>query len=362
MLYHLLYPLKTYFSALNLFRYITFRAAGAAVTSLLISLIIAPIIIKFLKKFHFGEKINNVHEKLYEKHKSKEGIPTMGGIILLISICISVLLWADLSNVYIRIGLITILWLGVIGFIDDYLKCIAKKSKGLSAKTKFLGQILLFIGIGVWFSLYCPDKFYIIFPFFKNIVVYIGVFYFVVLFFVIVGTSNAVNLTDGLDGLAIGCVIIAAAAYAVLSYISGNTIFSSYLSIPFINGAGELSIFCTAIIGAGLGFLWFNSYPAQVFMGDTGSLALGGIIGIIAVMIKQELLLIIVGGVFVIEALSVIIQVVYFKKTGGKRFFLISPLHHHFEMKGLQEPKIVVRFWILAIIFAVISLCTLKIR
>ncbi len=361
MFYHLLYSLKEYCTFFNVFQYITVRSALTAVTALGISFFLYPYFIKFLKKIQLVEKINKEHKGLYDIHKKKEHTPTMGGIVINISIIISVLFWADLSNTYIQLGLFSLIWLGAIGFIDDYIKCVKKTSKGLSAKKKFLWQFIFCSIVCALLYFKNPESQFIIVPFLKNVVIPMGVLYLFLILFIVIGSSNAVNLTDGLDGLAIGCIIISSLAYAVLAYVAGHVTFCAYLSLPFVNGAGELMVFCTSIIGAGLGFLWFNSYPAKIFMGDTGALPLGGILGMIAIMIKQEALLAIIGGVFVIEAMSVIIQVFYFKLT-GKRFFLIAPLHHHFEMKGVHEAKIVVRFWILAVILAVAALCTLKIR
>ncbi len=362
MLYHLLYPLKDIFFAFNIFRYITFRAAGASITAFLISLALGPLVIRLLARFKIGETIRREHvEGIYSLHKQKAGTPTMGGIFILASIIVSCLLWADLTNRYILLALLSITWLGLVGFIDDYIKLVNKNKRGLSAATKFAGQILLGILVGIILLFDASIGTRLNIPFFKNLIVDLGAFYILFTTLVIVGTSNAVNLTDGLDGLAIGCVSIVALAYGVMSYVVGNIKFADYLFINYIPGTGELSIFCAAMVGAGMGFLWFNAYPASVFMGDVGALALGGAIGVVAACIKKELLLVIVGGIFVIEAFSVLLQVASYKFR-RKRIFLMAPLHHHLQMKGWSESKIVVRFWIIAIVLALFSLATLKLR
>lgn len=360
MFYLLLTPLKEHFSALNVFRYITFRASYAAVTSLIICFILGPPLIRWLNKIGLKD---NLRPYLEVAHKQKKGTPTMGGIIMLISITVSILLWADLSNRYILILLFSLFWLGTIGIIDDILK--VKKRAGLSAKTKLLGQFVLGLVLGVLLTLKPQVTGYenmTSLLFLKNIFLNLGVFYTPFIIFVIVGTSNAVNLTDGLDGLATGLIVITAVSYGILTYITGNVNISEYLNILFIQGSGELTIFCVSVAGAALGFLWFNSHPAQVFMGDTGSLTLGGILAVTAILIKQEILLILLGGVFLIEALSVILQVIYFKLTKGKRLFKMAPIHHHFEKIKWSENKIVVRFWIIAVLLALVGLSTLKIR
>lgn len=360
MLYHLLYPLRDLWVGLNVFKYITFRAAMASITAFLFSIVIGPIIIRKLSKLKIGELPRKKHvESLYELHKHKEGTPTMGGIIIILSIVLSVLLWAKLDNRLIMLCLITVVWLGIVGFIDDYIKLIKLKPLGLSATTKFVGQLVLALGVAVYlyFDPQISQELYI--PFMKHAVINLGIFYILFVVLVIVGTTNAVNITDGLDGLAIGCVSFIALSYGIISYLTGHIEFSNYLNIYYLEGSGELAIFCTAIAGAGLGFLWFNTYPATVFMGDTGSLALGGAIGVISVLIKKEILLLIVGGVFVFEVLSVLIQVISFKAF-GKRVFLMAPIHHHFQLKGWPEPKITVRFWIVSVILALFGLVTLK--
>jgi len=294
-------------------------------------------------------------------HKDKAGTPTMGGLLIVTAIVISTLLWGDMTNKYVLLALVSIIWLCVVGFLDDYLKMKLKKSKGLTARSKFIGQIMLglMLGLYVYFDPQIGKQ--LDTPFLKNLVMNLGIFYVLFTMTVIVGSSNAVNLTDGLDGLAIGCTIIVVLTYTALSYITGNAKISEYLNIIYIPGTGELAVFCAAMLGAGLGFLWFNCFPANVFMGDTGSLALGGAIGVVATFIKKELLLLIVGGIFVMEALSVIIQVTSFRFF-RKRVFLMAPIHHHFQMKGWSESKVVIRFWIIGIILALVSLSTLKLR
>ncbi|MDP3980803.1 MAG: phospho-N-acetylmuramoyl-pentapeptide-transferase [Chlamydiota bacterium] len=365
MLYHLFYPLKDFFFGFNVFRYITFRAGCAAVTALLISILLGPMIIRLLYSFKIGQPIRKEEcPPLFALHRSKEGTPTMGGLLIIFSVTLSVLLWSDLTNLFIWIALFTFICLGFLGVADDALKIKHGKSKGVSAKVKLLVQGILSIFV-MLFMYYHPAlkeiADHVGVPFIKDFYISFGLVYIVVIFFVFVGTSNAVNLTDGLDGLAIGSVSIAAMGFSMLSYIVGNYKFANYLQVQYIPGAGELTVFCTAIVGSGLGFLWYNAYPAQVFMGDTGSLALGGALGAVALLIKQEIMLLMIGGLFVMEAMSVILQVGSFK-TRRKRIFLMAPLHHHFEMKGWPETKITIRFWILAIIFALFSLGTLKLR
>lgn len=362
MLYHLFYPLHDKISVFNLFRYLTFRAAMAAITAFVFSLILGPPIIRMLKRLKIGEKIRKEDSaRLYELHSKKQDTPTMGGILILAVIILSTLLWADLFNKYIILGIFTTLWLGITGFIDDYLKQVKKKSKGLTAAAKFTSQIVLGLILGLILFLDPANHTRLDVPFLKDVSLELGVCYILFVIIVITGSSNAVNLTDGLDGLAIGCVIMVAVAFSVLSYVSGNIKFSNYLLIPYLKGAGELTIFSASILGAGLGFLWFNCYPASVFMGDVGSLALGGALGMIALLIKKELLLMVVGGIFVVEALSVILQVCSFRLF-KKRIFKIAPLHHHFQFLGWPESKIIVRFWILAGLLALFTMVTLKIR
>ncbi|MFH0771821.1 MAG: phospho-N-acetylmuramoyl-pentapeptide-transferase [Candidatus Omnitrophota bacterium] len=362
MFYHLLYPLRDLFFGFNVFKYITFRAAGAVITSFLICVLAGPFLIRKLREFKIGQVVRKEEAiGIYEMHKNKSGTPTMGGLLIVASIIISTILWADLANKYILLSVLSITWLCIVGFVDDYIKLARNRSKGLTARSKFFGQIMLglFIGLYIYFDPQIGKNLDV--PFLKNAVINLGMFYVVFSAFVIVGSSNAMNLTDGLDGLAIGCASIAALAYTALAYIAGNSKISDYLNVAHIQGTGELTIFCASILGASMGFLWFNSHPAEVFMGDCGSLALGGAIGVVATFIKKELLLILVGGVFVAEALSVILQVASFKLF-RKRIFLMAPFHHHFQMKGWSETKVVVRFWIIAAILALFSLSTLKLR
>jgi phospho-N-acetylmuramoyl-pentapeptide-transferase len=361
MLYQLLYPLSKYFSGFNLFRYITFRMAYATVTAMLISFLFGNVFIEMLKRFQVKENIRVDGPKT---HLAKEGTPTMGGVLILLAIIVPSLFWADLSNRYIQLMLLVTIWMGGLGFMDDFLKAKCKERKGLVARQKFIGQVSLGLILGTILYLYPPDPNFTTstdLPFFKNYYLDFGILYIPFVVLVITGASNAVNLTDGLDGLAIGLVGICALAFAGLAYVTGRVDFSRYLNIQYLQGAGELTVYCGALLGACLGFLWFNANPAKVFMGDTGALALGGALGAIALLVKKEMLLIIIGGVFVLEAASVIIQVLYFKMT-GKRVFKMAPLHHHFELSGWKEQQVVVRFWILGIIFALLTLSTLKIR
>lgn len=362
MLYYLLYPLKSIWFGFNVFKYITFRAVMASLTAFLISLIFGPIIINWLKKVNFGQHIRREHvESLYDLHKHKQGTPTMGGILIIGAIAVSTLLWADIANQYVLLTLAAFLWFGLVGFSDDYIKIVKKRNLGLTARTKLSSQLLAGALIALYVMFFTPIPTTLSIPFIKHTAFDLGIMYIVFVMLVIASSSNAVNLTDGLDGLAIGCTIIAALSYTVLSYICGNINFSDYLNVFYLPGSGELAVFCAAMIGAGLGFLWFNSYPATVFMGDTGSLALGGGLGVVAIFIKKELLLFLVGGVFVLEALSVIMQVAWFKMT-KKRLFLMSPAHHHFQLLGWSENKIIIRFWIIAIVLALFSLSTLKLQ
>lgn len=376
MLYYLALFLENTLNppGVGVFKYITFRSAGAAITALLISLIFGQTIIRFLQKKQIGEQ-SKAELKEVGNHHSKAGTPTMGGIIVLISVLLPTLFWANILNWFVIVIFITTLWLGLVGFLDDYLKVVKKYPKGLIGKYKIVGQfsVGLFIGILIYFF---PDLFSHSFeqfktlstiPFEKNLNFDWGLLYIPMVIFIITATSNAVNLTDGLDGLSIGTVGISALAFALIAYFTGNATFSKYLNIMHLTGSGELTIFAASIVGASLGFLWFNSYPAKVFMGDTGSLALGGAIGALAILLKKEFLLPILGGVFFAETLSVIIQVTYFKYTKkkfgeGKRIFLMSPIHHHFEKKGWHESQIVTRFYIIAVILAIITMATFKVR
>lgn len=362
MLYHLLYPLKDIFFGFNLFRYITFRAAMAALTAFIISLILGPPMIRLLQRKKITENIRKEDSaKLYELHSKKENTPTMGGVLILLALVISTLLWADIFNRYIIMVLLVTLWLGITGFFDDYIKQTRRKSKGLTAGAKLSSQVLLGLILGIVLFLNPENSTKLDIPFFKDLALDLGIFYILFVILVITGSSNAVNLTDGLDGLAIGIVIMVSIAYSLLSYFSGNIKFSTYLLIPYIRGSGELTVFCASILGASLGFLWFNCYPASIFMGDVGSLALGGALAAVAVFIKKELLLVIVGGIFVVEALSVILQVGSFKLK-KRRLFKIAPIHHHFQFLGWEEPKVIIRFWIIAAFLALLTLVTLKVR
>ena len=362
MLYYLFYPLHHIISAANVFRYITFRAAMAAITAFLVSLIFGPLIIRRLKELKIGENIRKEESvKLHELHRDKQDTPTMGGILILLAVISSTLLWADIFNRYILIALLSTIWLGITGFIDDYLKQIKKKSKGLTATAKLTSQIVLGLILGIIFLFVLKRNITLDLPFLKGISLNLDGLYIIFIILVIAGSSNAVNLTDGLDGLAAGIVVMVAIAFSVLSYVSGNIKFSHYLLIPYIRGSGELTVFCASILGAGLGFLWFNCYPASIFMGDVGSLALGGALGTVALLIKKELLLMIVGGIFVLEALSVILQVFSFRFL-KRRIFKIAPLHHHFQFLNWPENKVIVRFWIIASLLALLTLVTLKIR
>ncbi|PIS28218.1 MAG: phospho-N-acetylmuramoyl-pentapeptide-transferase [Candidatus Marinimicrobia bacterium CG08_land_8_20_14_0_20_45_22] len=366
MFYHFLYPLKRIFSGFNLFQYITFRAAMAAITALLIAFIAGPFILLMLKKFQCGELIREDGPKT---HLAKKGTPTMGGIIILISVIIPVLLWANLKNTYVDLILLATIWMGAIGFLDDYLKVVRKMKKGLIARYKLLGQISLGLIIGAY--IYFSPEFASVnslttVPFIKDFEIDLGLFYIPIVIIFVTFISNAVNLTDGLDGLAAGLMGIAALTFAVIAYVSGRVDFSDYLNILYLPGSGELAIYATAFAGAILGFLWYNGHPAQVFMGDTGSLSMGCALGTMAILLKKEILFLLIGGVFIAEGLSVVIQVTYFrwtrKRTGtGKRIFLMAPLHHHFEMKGQDESKIVIRFWIIGILLAILGLSSFKI-
>lgn len=358
MLYHFLYPLSEQISAFNVFRYITFRSLGAAMTALLISLALGPWMINWLKSLQWGQVVRTEGP---QTHLKKSGTPTMGGVLILFSMIISMLLWMDFSNIGMWIVMFVTVAYGLIGWVDDYRKVVHKNTKGLSARQKLVLQFLV-AGIASYLFLkYTAVNAELRLPFFKNFSLDLGWVYVPFCMCVIVGASNAVNLTDGLDGLAIGPVITTAGTFLLLAYVAGHVKIAEYLEIPYIAGAGELSVYAAAMAAAGLGFLWFNAHPAQVFMGDVGSLALGGGIGALAVVTKNEILLLIVGGVFVMEALSVMIQVASFK-TRGKRVFRMAPIHHHFELKGWPEPKVIVRFWIISILLAIVAISTLKLR
>jgi len=357
VLYHLFYPFASELSAFNVFRYITFRTGAATLTALFIAFMVGPPLIRALERLRVGQPIREIGPD----HQSKEGTPTMGGLLILLSLLVSVLLWSNLDNrfVWIVIGITS--GYGLLGFIDDYRKVKEGHSGGISARAKLFWQTLMALGVAL--AIYTDPDFdaHLAVPFFKNFTPYLGIFYVPFAAFVIVATSNGVNLTDGLDGLAIGPVLIAAGTFLILSYAAGHLGIADYLAIKYVPGSGHLAIFCGALIGGGLGFLWFNASPAQLFMGDVGSLALGGALGTMAVLIRQEFLLPIVGGIFVVEALSVMIQVASFKLT-GRRVFLMAPIHHHFEKLGWPEQKIVVRFWIVSAILGLVALSTLKLR
>jgi phospho-N-acetylmuramoyl-pentapeptide-transferase len=370
--------------AFNVFGYITLRAVLAAMTALVISFIAGPAMIRKLAAYKIGQAVRSDGP---QTHLTKAGTPTMGGALILVAIGVTTLLWADLSNRFVWVVLLVTLGFGAVGWVDDYRKVVHRNPKGLSAKEKYFWQSLIGIVAAVYlafaipapttaqlwdlfvawvqsgFSMDLPPKADLIVPFFKNVAYPLGVFGFILLtYFVIVGTSNAVNLTDGLDGLAIMPAVMVAGALGIFAYVQGNVVFSKYLLLPYIPGAGELAIFCGAIVGAGLGFLWFNAYPAEVFMGDVGALALGAALGTVAVIVRQEIVLFIMGGVFVAETVSVMMQVLYFKASGGKRIFRMAPLHHHFELGGWKETQVVVRFWIITIMLVLFGLSTLKLR
>jgi phospho-N-acetylmuramoyl-pentapeptide-transferase len=361
MLYNLLYPLAGDIQFFNLFRYLTFRSGGAIITALVISFVIGPRLIRWLKlKQHGGQPIRDDGP---ESHLSKKGTPTMGGLMMLFAVTVSTILWADVTNHYVWIVLFVTLGYGALGFMDDYLKVSKKNHKGLSGKKKLLGQFVIGAVAAYWITRVTPLHLnqHLAFPFVKDYLFNLGFFYIPFVMIVLVGASNAVNLTDGLDGLAIVPIMIAAGCFGLIAYLVGNAVYAGYLHFDLIPGAGELAVFCAALIGAGLGFLWFNAPPAMVFMGDTGSLAFGGSLGAIAVICKHEIVLAIIGGLFVVEALSVMIQVASFKMT-GKRVFRMAPIHHHYEKLGWKEPTVVIRFWIVAVILALIGLSTLKLR
>jgi len=358
MLYHLLYPLAADIRLFNVFKYLTFRTIYAMITALLVAFIIGPWVIRKLESLQARQVIRTDGP---ESHLKKQGTPTMGGVLILASIIIPTLLWSDLTNSYIWLALFIISGYGIIGFVDDYKKVVEKNPKGLTPRQKMFWQILLAAAVAAILYVLPGFSEELYFPFLKKLHPDLGLFYIPFVTLVIVGASNAVNLTDGLDGLAIGPVSINAATYMIFAYIAGNFKLATYLQMPYVAGTGELAILCGAMVGAGLGFLWYNSYPAEVFMGDVGSLSLGGGLGTLAVLTKQEILLVIVGGVFVVEALSVIFQVGSYKYR-GKRIFRMAPIHHHFELKGVAEPKIIVRFWIISIILALVAISTLKLR
>lgn len=360
MLLWLTHFLVNYFHGFRVFQYLTLRSIVAALTALLISILFCPSFIRRLRARQIGQSVRDDGPKT---HFQKSGTPTMGGILILVAVTISILLWGDLSNHYVWVTLLVMLSFGAIGFVDDYRKVIRKNSKGLPAKWKYCWQsifALLFSGF-LYFTASTPGETQLVIPFMKNVLPNLGLLYILFSYFVIVGSSNAVNLTDGLDGLALMPTVLVAMALGVFAYVVGNHTFAEYLSVPFIDGAGEVAVFCSALVGAGLGFLWYNTYPAQVFMGDVGSLGLGAALGVIAVVVRQELVLLLMGGIFVAETMSVILQVASYKLT-RKRIFKMAPLHHHFELLGWPEPKVIVRFWIITVILVLLGLATLKLR
>ncbi|MCS5587361.1 MAG: phospho-N-acetylmuramoyl-pentapeptide-transferase [Porticoccaceae bacterium] len=352
--------LSQFYSPFSVFQYLTLRGIFAVLTALLISLVAGPMVIRQLNRLQMGQSIRADGPK---SHLSKAGTPTMGGALILLSIFVSSLLWSDLSNRHVQIVMAVTLAFGLIGWVDDYRKVVEKNPQGLPARWKYFWQSVvgLAASLYLYYTVQTPAELELIVPFFKDVAIYMGPLFILLSYFVIVGTSNAVNLTDGLDGLAILPAVLVAGALGICAYLAGNFQFANYLHIPYINGAGELLIFTAAICGAGLGFLWFNTYPAMVFMGDVGSLALGAALGVIAVIVRQEIVLLIMGGVFVIETVSVILQVASFKLT-GKRIFRMAPLHHHYELKGWPEPRVIVRFWIITVMLVLLGLATLKLR
>jgi len=362
MLYNLLAPLADQFIFFNVFRYLTFRTGAAVITALVISFIFGPMVIDWLRSRQ--GKGQPIRDDGPERHiVAKQGTPTMGGFLILLAMAVSTLLWADLTNRYVWAVLLVTAGFGFVGFVDDYLKVTRANVRGVPGKIKLLLEVAIAVIAALWISAVMPAelKDQLAVPFFKSFLIDIGILFVPLAVVVMVGASNSVNLTDGLDGLAIGPVIIAASAFALIAYLVGNSVFANYLQIHFVPGSGELAVFCGALIGAGLGFLWYNAPPAMVFMGDTGSLALGGGLGAVAVVTKHELVLAIIGGLFVLETVSVIVQVASFKLT-GRRVFRMAPLHHHYEQKGWAEPTIVIRFWIIAVILALFGLATLKLR
>ncbi|MDH3638737.1 MAG: phospho-N-acetylmuramoyl-pentapeptide-transferase [Gammaproteobacteria bacterium] len=360
MLLYLFDALAQEFSFLNVFRYLTFRGICGVLTSLTVCFVLGPMMIRKLSHYQIGQ---TVRQDGPPTHFDKVGTPTMGGTLILVSVLVSTLLWADLTNRFVWVVLFTCLSFGIIGWLDDYRKLVDKHPKGIGAGNKILWQSIagLIAALFLYFTAQSPSETALIVPFFKEVVVDIGPGFILLTYLVIVGSSNAVNLTDGLDGLAIMPTVLVAGGLGIFAYVTGNSIFANYLAIPYIAGAGEVLVFCAALVGAGLGFLWFNTYPAQVFMGDIGALALGAALGVVAVVVRQEIVLFIMGGVFVVETVSVILQVMSYKLV-GKRIFRMAPLHHHFELKGWPEPRVSVRFWIISLILVLVGLATLKIR
>lgn len=362
MFYLVLYPLKDYISLFNVFRYITFRAAGASVTAFILCMIFGPPLIRFLKRMQALAHTEREHApQIHALYAHKKEVPTMGGLLILASLVTTIFFWGNWSVPYVWVTVAVLVWFGVVGFLDDWIKLKTRSSRGLSSFMKFSGQLIAGIALGLY--LYLDPSFdrMLYFPFFKNVSLYLGALFIPFVVVVLVGTSNAMNLTDGLDGLAIGCLLFVAGAFAVLCYVVGRVDYATYLQMVYVSGAGELTVFCAALVGACAGFLWYNSYPAEVIMGDTGSLSLGGALGVLAILTKKELVLLVVGGVFVWEALSVILQVASFKLF-KRRIFLMSPFHHHLQLKGWPESKVTVRLWIVSFILALIGLSTLKLR
>jgi phospho-N-acetylmuramoyl-pentapeptide-transferase len=361
MLYWLTQLIQGQYHAFRVFQYLTFRSILAALTALLVGLCCGPIMIRWLRSLQVGQVVRDDGP---QSHLSKSGTPTMGGILILVAITSSCLLWGDLRQPALWLVLFVTLSFGAVGWVDDYRKVVRKNSKGLPGRWKYFWQsIIAIIAIIILYSCESiPLHTQLTVPFFKNVLLTLGPAFPVLAYFVLVGSSNAVNLTDGLDGLAIMPIVMVAGALGIFAYVSSNALFAHYLAISYVPNTDELTIFCSAIVGAGLGFLWYNTYPAQVFMGDVGSLALGAALGMVAIIVRQELVLLIMGGLFVIETMSVILQVGYFKLSGGKRLFRMAPLHHHFELKGWSEPKVIVRFWIITVVFVLCGLATLKLR
>jgi phospho-N-acetylmuramoyl-pentapeptide-transferase len=362
MLYHFLYPLSEYWSVFNVFKYITFRSSYATVTALLICFIFGNWVIGRLEALQIGETIDTDGP---EHHQKKAGTPTMGGVLVLAAIVIPTLLWADLTNRYVQLALMGTVWMGTIGFVDDYLKVVKKRPKGMIGRFKLVGQVSygLILGSVIVFgsgggSVVTSTSV----PFFKDVLINWSWLYIPLVILVVTGASNALNLADGLDGLAIGLSSLAFAGFAVIAYLSGHSVFAEYLNLLYLPEAGELTVYCAAVVGAGIGFLWFNAHPARIFMGDTGSLALGGALGTVAILVKKEFLLVVIGGIFVAEALSVMLQVTWFRRTGGKRLFRMAPLHHHFELTGWSETQVVVRFWIIGILLLLLGMSSLKLQ
>ncbi len=361
MLFWITQQLQTQYHAFRVFQYLTFRSILAALTALLVGLLCGPATIKWLKNMQIGQMVRDDGPK---SHLSKAGTPTMGGVLILIAVTVSCLLWGDLRQPSLWLVLLVTLAFGLVGWVDDYKKLVLKNSKGLSARSKYLWQSLIaIVALGyLYHNSSLPVHTDITIPFLKSVFINLGYLFPLFAYLVIVGSSNAVNLTDGLDGLAIMPIVMVAGALGIFAYAASNVVYAHYLVIPFVANSGELTIFCASLVGAGLGFLWYNSYPAQIFMGDVGSLALGAALGMIALIVRQELVLMIMGGLFVIETISVILQVGYFKYSHGKRLFRMAPLHHHFELKGWSEPKVIVRFWIMTVVFVLCGLASLKLR